>query len=260
MPAAGARKSTWRASSTSHARVARVVPRPPDFSSLQLRTTSSACCAPRDRIVQRRLANNRHGENFGVRGRPGELQHRKYSALHEEYTKSSRETRVTVENASPRKTHSTSFSQPQSSRPGKAPFPSHPPSFPSTPTRPHHPLEIRWLAVNARSTPASQNTRTESQRPSAPRKFCVSPTAVPDPHRLTHTSPSLSMPPLPPPLILLPRFCSPARVAALLPTPLNPTHSPPPLNHLSQPPSTTQMAGEQYSRLLPSSQQPDAAP
>ena len=117
----------------------------------------------------------------------------------------------------------TSFSQPQSSRPGKAPFPSHPPSFPSTPTRPHHPLEIRWLAVNARSTPASQNTRTESQRPSAPRKFCASPAALPDPHRLTHTSPSLSIPPLPPPLILLPRFCSPARRL--------PSLSPPPTTH-----------------------------
>ena len=72
-----------------------------------------------------------------------------------------------------RKEHGAHHSHNHSPLPGQSSFPSHPRTF-RHPPRPHHPLEIRWLAVNARSTPASQNTRAESQRPSAPRKFCAS--------------------------------------------------------------------------------------
>ena len=67
--------------------------------------------------------------------------------------------------------------------PSISPFDAHPPTSAGD-----------SLVCRARaSTPASQNTPTESQRPPAPRKCCTLTTAVPDPQRSTHNAPSLSL-------------------------------------------------------------------
>ena len=67
--------------------------------------------------------------------------------------------------------------------PSISPFDAHPPTSAGD-----------SLVCRARaSTPASQNTPTETQRPPAPRKCCTLATAVPDPQRSTHNAPSLSL-------------------------------------------------------------------
>ena len=85
-------------------------------------------------------------------------------------------------------------SQPQSSRPDKAPFPSHPPSLPSTPTHPPPP-EIRWFAVRARPHPPRKThpPRRSVHRPRA--NVARSPPPSP-----TRSGPPTALPPshLPP--------------------------------------------------------------
>ena len=93
--------------------------------------------------------------------------------------------------------------------PSISPFDAHPPTSA---------LDSPFCRARA-STPASQNTPTESQRPPAPRKCCTLATAVPDPQRSTHSAPSLSLAAPRSKRRLLPRRRTPPRTSPPTPPP-----------------------------------------